>query len=144
MYVPSLPASIFGAAYSQGVNAYSDTNCIFPRPATMYGACSVGAISHTLFQQGALSIIITDAGFGLQATTLGDIQAEFCGVILRQDQSIQHALLDQAEGAQIEGKVARTGREIVVPYIGWNLCLGLAGDLRIVWFCMLRIPIAEI
>ena len=71
VYVPSLPASIFGAAYSQGVNAYYDTLCIFPRPATMYGAVSVGAISHTLYQQGALSIIITDAGFGLQATTLG-------------------------------------------------------------------------
>jgi hypothetical protein len=69
--VPSLPAAIFGAAYSQGVNAYYDTKSIFPRPATMYGAVSVGAISHTLFQQGALSIIITDAGFGLQATTLG-------------------------------------------------------------------------
>jgi hypothetical protein len=71
IFVPSLPASIFGAAYSQGVNAFYDVNCIFPRPATMYGAVSAGAISHTLFQQGALSIIITDAGFGLQATTLG-------------------------------------------------------------------------
>lgn len=55
-------------------NAYYDKLCIFPRPAQI-GAFTgtTGAVSQAILLGGSLGVLIKDAGFGIQGTSLGFI-----------------------------------------------------------------------
>jgi hypothetical protein len=53
-------------------NAYYDLLCIFPRPALVAGTTgTTGAISQAIVLGGSLGLVIKDAGFGIQGTSLG-------------------------------------------------------------------------
>jgi len=52
-------------------NAYYDKLCVFPRPAQVGFFAPAGAISQALNLGASLGVVIKDAGFGIQGTSLG-------------------------------------------------------------------------
>lgn len=52
-------------------NAYYDKLCIFPRPAQVGFFAPAGALSQALNLGSSLGVVVKDAGFGIQGTSLG-------------------------------------------------------------------------
>jgi hypothetical protein len=59
-------------------NAYYDKLCVFPRPALVGGFTATGGgLTQAFLLGGSLGVVIKDAGFGIQGTSLGFIPMYF-------------------------------------------------------------------